>query len=347
MPKLVWLIYLSQDFTFMLVKKQLRLWLLGILSALSINSYACDLCNIYVGIRPDDYQSSFGIVHRFRSFDSDFLATIPGASLEKHGEEFSLEDYSLQEEFNSYDFWFKYFLTPRLQLNASITFSDNYMGRNDSMTQSIAGPGDLILMAKYQIYNSKLCEDTSEWTKRLTAGGGIKLPTGTYNKTYMYYPIESNTKGVYYSDPENHLDPHMQAGSGSVDFILFLEGVLMRNNWGVSTNMSYKINSRNKNNFKFANRFNLNPSIFFIKDLNKVKIMPTIGAAYESSNRDQWNGDFYRHSGGETLFGNASLTAFYDKISIGMTYFNPIYQNLNDNQIQNKMRLITELNYYF
>lgn len=56
----------------MLIKKQLKLLILGLLSLLSNNIYACDLCNIYVGIRPDDYQSSFGIVHRYRSFDSDF-----------------------------------------------------------------------------------------------------------------------------------------------------------------------------------------------------------------------------------------------------------------------------------
>lgn len=331
----------------MLVIKQLKLLLIGILCILSVNTFACDLCNIYVGIRPDDYQSSFGIVHRYRSFDSDFLATIPGSSLNKHGEEFSFEDYSLQEVFNSYDLWFRYFLTARVQLNASISFSDNYMGRNDSMTESVAGPGDLVLMAKYQIYNSRLCDDTSKWTKRLTAGGGIKLPTGTFNKTYPYTPIVSNTKGVYYSETESYLDPHMQAGTGSVDFILFLEGVLMRENWGINTNLSYKLNTINKNNFKFANRFNFNPSIFYIKDYEKVKLMPTIGASYEASNRDQLNGELYEHSGGETLFGNASLTLFYEKVSLGMTYFSPLFEDLNDNQIQNRMRLITELNYYF
>lgn len=331
----------------MLINKQLNLLLTGLLCLFSIDNYACDLCNIYVGIRPDDYQSSFGIVHRYRSFDSDFLATVPNSSLNKHGEEFSFEDYSLQEVFNSYDLWFRYFLTSRVQLNASISFSDNYMGRNDSVTQSVAGPGDLVLMAKYQLYNSKLCNDSSKWIKRLTAGGGLKLPTGTFNKTYMYYPVISNTKGVYYSDPENHLDPHMQAGTGSVDFILFLEGVIMRNNWGLNTNLSYKLNTTNKNNFRFANRFNFNPSLFYIKELKTVKIMPTIGAAYEVSNRDIENGEPYRHSGGETLFGNVSVTAFYRKVSIGMTYFNPLYQQLNDNQIQNRMRLITELNYYF
>ncbi len=321
--------------------------LISLLSILSIGIYACDLCNIYVGIRPDDYQNSFGFAHRFRSFDSDFLASIPGADLNKHGEEFSFEDYSLQEEFNSYDIWFRYFLTPRLNVNASISFSDNYMGRNDSMTQSVGGPGDLLVMAKYQVYNSKLCDDTSKWTKRLTVGGGIKLPTGTFNKTYTYYPIASSTKGVYYSDPENHLDPHMQAGTGSVDFMFFVEGILMRENWGVNTNISYRINTTNKNNFRFANRFNFNPSIFYIKQIKNVQLMPAVGAAFEGSRRDKENGEPYSHSGGETLFGNVSLTAFYQKVSLGMTYFNPVYQQLNDNQIQNKMRLITELNYYF
>jgi hypothetical protein len=228
-----------------------------------------------------------------------------------------------------------------------MSFSDNYLGKNDSMTNSISGPGDLLFLAKYQVYNSKLCNDTSDWIKRFTVGAGIKLPTGTYNKSYTDYAYTSSTKGIVYGEPETLLDPHMQAGTGSVDFILMMEGILMIHNVGINTNVSYKINTTNKNNFRFANRFNLNPSLFYIQEFKDMRLMPTIGVAYERSKRDTDNGQEYLASGGETLFGNLGLTLFYKKVSIGATYFSPMYETLYDNQLNNKMRLITELNYYF
>ena len=107
------------------------------------------------------------------------------------------------------------------------------------------------------------------------------------------------------------------------------------------------IYTTNKNNFRFANRFNLNPSLFYVKQFKEVRLMPTIGAAYERSNRDKDNGVEYIASGGETLFGNFGLTLFYKKISIGTTYFTPLVETLYDNQLNNQMRLISELNYYF
>jgi hypothetical protein len=331
----------------MKVKNQLSVLALVAFLLISEVALSCDLCSIYVGIRPDDYKSSFGMVHRYRSFAKDFEATVPISTLDKHGAQFSTEPYSLEEVYNSYDLWFKYFVNPRVQIDASLSFSDNYLGKNDSMTNSISGPGDLLVLTKYQVYNSKLCNDSSDWVKRLTVGAGIKLPTGTYNKSYTNYPISSTTKGITYGDPETILDPHMQAGSGTVDFILMMEGILMIHNVGINTNVSYKINTTNKNNFRFANRFNFNPSLFYIQQIKDVRLMPTIGAAYERSNRDTDNGQEYFASGGETLFGNMGLTLFYKKISIGATYFTPLYETLYDNQLNNRMRLITELNYYF
>ncbi|MBR9831148.1 transporter [bacterium] len=331
----------------MKVKKALSVLAFVALILLSEVAVSCDLCSIYVGIRPDDYKNSFGMVHRYRSFARDYQATIPITTLDKHGAQYSTEPYSLEEVYNSYDLWFKYFLNPRVQIDASMSFSDNYLGKNDSMTNSISGPGDLLILSKYQVYNSKLCNDTSDWIKRFTVGAGIKLPTGTYNKTFLNYPVTSTTKGITYGDPETILDPHLQSGSGSVDFILMMEGILMIQNIGINTNMSYKINTTNKNNFRFANRFNFNPSLFYVKQFKEVRLMPTIGAAYERSNRDKDNGVDYIASGGETLFGNFGLTFFYKKISIGTTYFTPLLETLYDNQLNNQMRLISELNYYF
>lgn len=312
---------------------------------ITATSYACDLCSIYVGIKPDDYKNSIGFIHRYRSFEKTYQASFYSNTLDKHGEQFSLKDYKLAERYNSYDLTLKYFINPAWQINAIVSFSDNYFVKDDSLEASVAGPGDLLFLIKHQIYNSRKCDDSSNWVKRFSAAAGIKLPTGKYDKTYVEMPTKG--KNVVYGQAEEVLDPHLQAGTGSVDFIFLVEGIVMYKDLGVNVNVSYKANTINKNNFRFSNRFNLNPSLFYVKQFENFRVMPMFGAAFEMSKRDKLNGEDYLASGGETLFGNAGLSIFYKKLMLSTTYFNPIYQNLNDNQLNNKMRWITELNYFF
>lgn len=62
---------------------------------------------------------------------------------------------------------------------------------------NIFGTDDLTVVAKYLIFNSKVT-DSTRLTFRLQIGGGIKLPTGTFNKTQVETPsTDYNVETVY------------------------------------------------------------------------------------------------------------------------------------------------------
>ncbi|MEQ8909780.1 MAG: hypothetical protein RIC95_11340 [Vicingaceae bacterium] len=327
--------------------KKIILLLLGVGMGV-FEAWACDLCSIYVNLEPNDLQSSMGINYRHRSFlhgEEQFLTqnnTLKHAS----GNTVISEAVMQEELFKSYDLWFNYFLNQKWQINGMMTFADNYYRENDSTLFNIAGPGDFTLMGKYLFFNSKVT-DTSDWAFRLVGGGGVQIPIGSFNKTYLVTPSSSKKGNVIYGSPYEELDPHMQAGSGSFDFLFLLEGMLRYKKAGISTNLSYQFNTKNANNFRFANRLNWNMSGFYLLTIKSFTFTPNSGLSLESSQRDRFRGKAYRNSGGLAMFLTGGAKVYYDKFSLGATYFSPIRQDLYDNQIPNNQRLIADLTYYF
>jgi len=327
-------------------------------------SFACDLCTIYLGINPNDYQNSMGIQYRFRAFEKEYnnlsLATfnskqrVKGIPGDKHGGAGLSEttsSYIYAEEFNSYDITLNVYLHPKWQLNMSTYFADNYIKQNDSIIGNVGGIGDINLLVKYQLFNSQNnCDTTMKnmLVHRLTLGAGITLPTGNYNKqTVTGFETEFKPNTIL-GTPITELDPHMQAGTGSFGYLFLAEYLLKFNSFGINLNATYKLNTTNKNEFKFANRINSNIALFsLIKISKKIKIMPQTGLSYEQSKRDTYQDAPFMDSGGTVLFANVGLNIFYDKLRFGVTYYQPTYQSLYDDQPLNKLRVISQINYYF
>jgi hypothetical protein len=327
-------------------------------------SFACDLCTIYIGIQPNDYKNSFSIRHRYRSFEKEYYTEsyssnigqkIKGIIKDKHsgssGISGSDTKYFFKESYNSYDIAANIFLSKRLQLNISTYFADNYIYHNDSIVDNIGGIGDLNLIFKYQLLNSHKTGDTllkNKFLHRLSIGSGVTIPTGNYNKKSIV-DFETDFKpNIIIGTPILELDPHLQAGTGSFSFLFLMEYYLKFNSIGINMNTSYKINTTNKNEFRFANRFNSNFSFFsFLKLSKKIKIMPQVGLSYEKSARDVFENEKFIDSGGEVLFSNFGFNLFLNKLMLGVSYYSPIYQQLNGDQPLNKLRLISQINYYF
>lgn len=330
-------------------------------------TFACDLCSIYIGLNPNGSKNSFSIRHRYRSFEKDyFLGSyesinnssnrqfIKGLTNDKHGVDgepnYDNGKFTLAEKFNSYDITANFFLNDRLQLNLSAFFADNYVLHNDSITANIGGLGDISFILKYQLFNTKKSNDTlkNKFLHRIIVGSGINLPTGSFNKksvTGFETEIQDNRLvGI----PVEELDPHIQAGAGSLSYLILLEYMAKFNKLGFNGNMSYRLNTTNKNGFRFANRFNTNGSLFFLTNiLKKVRIMPNIGGSFEMSQRDQQTNQDFLGSGGKVLFLNSGISLFINKIAIDFSHYLPVYENLLDDQPFNKDRIITQLTYYF
>lgn len=343
-------------------------WIVLLAFGLIINSaFACDLCTVYLGIQPNDLKNSFQIRHRYRLFKSDYInqsnfstrvsnQRVKGKINNKHAGDATSdigtgEKYTYAEAYNSYDVAVNFFVAKKWQLNGSINFSDNYIKQNDSIVDNVGGIGDLKLLVRYTLYNSSKSEDsttTNRLIHRINLGGGISLPTGSYNKYSVVGFVTEFTPNTIIGSAEMELDPHLQAGTGSYSYVGLIEYMVKYNVVGLNTNLSYQVNTTNKNNFRLANRLNANSSFFVIaKVTDKVKLMPNLGFAYEIADYDIIDGENFIDSGGEAIFLNHGVNLFVDKLSLAFNYHQPVLQKLHGNQPLNNRRFITQLTYYF
>jgi len=332
---------------------------------------ACDLCSVYIGIQPQDFKSSFGLRYRYRLFESKYtltsvnntykatptarLASSNGATI-NHGDEHVTgvsenETYLYAEQYNSVDVVLNLFFGKKFSLLLSNSFSDNYVYRKDSLIDNVSGFGDLSVIANYRLINTKVSSDSLAKNKlmhRLTVGAGVELPTGSYTKQSVVGYETTFSPSTIIGKPKFELDPHLQAGTGSFNYIIMLEYLVKINRLGLNTNLSYKMFTENSNHFQFANRYNYNSSLFYLIKFNeKVKMLPYLGVNYEMSYYDNNNGLDLLDSGGEALFLSGGINFFIRNVGIDLTYFNPIYQNLFGAQPSNKTRIIAQLTYYF
>jgi hypothetical protein len=301
-----------------------------------------------MNIEPNDLKTSFGFNYRFRNFEHNSIQQTILETPDKHalGSTILSEATKQEERFNSYDLWMNYFVREKWQVFANMTFTDNTYLENDSVLHNISGPGDLTIIGKYLLFNS-MVTDSSQFTIRVQVGGGIKLPTGTFNKTYVETPYTDYKGGTLWQKPEEILDPHFQAGTGSVDYILMSEFQIRKNNFGLRSDVSYRISGMNRNDFRFANRINVNAHAFYQIKWKKINFIPLIGINFESSNRDRWQGEDFENSGGSAMFVSYGTKIYIKKMAVGASFWDPIRQSLNDNQLQNASRLTTDLTFYF
>jgi len=307
--------------------------------------FACDLCSLYMNFEPNDLKNSFGMNFRQRTFESTVYSLSENNSGEKHAVNSISEDEVQKELYRSFDLWFNYFLNHDWQINVSISFSDNYFYRDDRIAYNVAGPGDLSVVFKRFVMNHKPI-DSNSVSFRWLVGGGLKIPTGNFNKTHTVVPTIDSKGGPIQGLPREELDPHFQPGTGSLDFLFLTEFQFRYKKSGFSTNLSYRINTENSNHFRFANRFNANSSFFQLFNWKKIMIAPNFGLNYEFAQRDQLEGDDFPDSGGSTLFFNLGTKVYWGKFAFGVNYFDPLHQNLYDHQLLNKNRYTADVTFY-
>ncbi len=334
-------------------------------------SWACDLCSVYIGIQPRDFQSSIALRYRYRLFEDKYTLNSNTNSLSKtSGSRLNpLYDMNINhvedgltgtnndgtiiytEQYSSFDVVANLMFGKRFSLFLTTSFSDNYIYQNDSIIDNVSGVGDALILANYRLFYTKVANDSlakNKFLHRFTIGGGIELPTGSFNKKSVKGYETSFTANTIIGQPLMELDEHIQPGTGSFNYLLATQYMVKYNRFGINNDISYKINTINGNGFKFANRFNVNSSLFYLAKLNdKMMLMPNTGVSYEYSQQDWRENEKVKDSGGEALFTNFGLQFFYQNISISITYFQPVYNYLYGNQPSNKARVISQLSIYF
>lgn len=291
--------------------------------ALSINSFACDVCGCSLGgfsqgVMPD-YNSHFvGLRYSHAGFHS----RIDHTSLNQGFEE-------SEDSYQRTDLVFRYNFGHRLKMNVLIPYLFNSM---QGTHQRIAtqGIGDPIAMINYQL----LKEAVIRKNHFLTVGGGIKLPLG-------HYSLQDNGTLV---------NRNFQLGTGSFDFLLNSNYFYRRNKKGVMAEASWKLNTANKQNYRFGNQLNGMVNYVFMTGKNKFNFLSFAGLYGELAGRHCDNGAVVFNTGGRAVFANLGAQVYWGQVRIGASIQYPLYQNyLTDNitEITSRLRFGADLIFFF
>jgi hypothetical protein len=309
------------------------IWI-AVLTLFTSASWACDICSIYLGINPTDYQNSFGFNYRTRylhgKFDMNGMIKKSGP---KHAAHISdpLAGQTVKEIFNVMEFRGKYYFTDRFNVLATVPVLNNYRSIGGWTSVDLYGVGDPILMVNYQVYSTTADKETQDFAQRLVLGGGAKFPLGAVDRQF---------------DGEK-VDLDMQPGTGSMDYLASLEYQIRYKKVGLNTNFIYKLNSANKEGYRYGDLFNTSIHLFSLLEVKSFKIVPNAGVYYEQAGKDHENDDLMKESGGRILFASGGAGIYFKKFAYKITCQHALNNQLNGNQLPTKNRFVMGLSYNF
>lgn len=225
-----------------------------------------------------------------------------------------------------------YYPHPRVALTAVLPINLIQFYLNGKKVETDFGLADALLNADVTLLSESPKMRSKNTQQRLSAGVGIKLPTGQW-------------KNVGYNDV---WEPRRQNGTGSVDFIFNTAYFYRYHNGGVNAFVSYKLNTKNKDKYLFGNTLTAQLKGFYIGRVGRVSIVPNAGLEVENSGKDTWYGyEYWEPTGGTSLSGSIGADLYYKNLGFTLSWFQALYTQLNGEQLQNKLRIQAGFKYIF
>lgn len=280
----------------------------------------CDMCTLYLGMHPNQTKNSIGIKYRI----SEYKLT----NYHNHSANNEVHSSNVEEKriFQTAELWAQFMPMCRLQIIAVMPYSMNSVEQNNKVIDSYNNLGDLQIINRYQVYRSK---DDDEFQKQISLGIGIKVPTGNYQ--------EKSRTGI--------IDPHIQNGTGSWDVLLNTSFLIKNEKYGFNQELNIKLNSSNKYEYKFANRYSSASSAFLFFKYKRISIQPSLTAMLEYSDYDLSRELSVYYSNGTTLYGQSTLDLYYRRFIFNVNASMPVFENLNDESASNRYRIGIGINY--
>lgn len=273
----------------------------------SLSTKACDICGCgvggyYIGILPDFNKTVFGIRYRH-----NHLRTHIGAG----GESSYL---TTDETYRTAELWGGWSLGKKFRMMGYLPVSFNEK-HNQGETYHKTGMGDIGLQGYYNLLNRRKTYGEKLLVQTLWAGVGVKLPVGKYD----------NSKAVENSAGANLF----QLGTGSVDFTLNAMYDIRLQDLGLSVVSSYKINTANRYDYQYGNKFSLATQLYHKwRVKNKYSIAPNAGLSYETAKRDLNHEVKTDVSGGHLVLAGGGCEISMGKWAVGANFQLPVQQNL-------------------
>lgn len=230
--------------------------------------------------------------------------------------------------YQTIELWGGWNIGKRLQILAFVPYNIIYQHSDEGITHR-NGLGDASLLLNYKI----MAKSAANTTQQLWIGGGIKLPTGNFS--------------IDQTDPDLAAIANSQVGSGSTDFLLNVNYNLRKAQWGLSTNASYKINTSNKDDYKFGNVFSANSFLFYSLPIGKTVLLPNAGLLYEHAAASDLQKEKIALTGGNLLMAAVGAELSFNKINVGLNIQQPVAQNFAEGQTKTKLKGLMHVTFAF
>jgi hypothetical protein len=300
-------------------------------------STACDFCNCVMGINPyymeSDaihvsmlFQRSNGGGNENAAPEGDLsLGKIlsggiggPGSILhDEHG------GVSHSETKNTIEIAYRYHLLRNVLLSGFFPY--HTLRVRSTTSYSIDGPGDVTLMAQY-VARTVIGDRTPA---TLVMGGGLQLPTGSNART----------------DPDGELlEPHMQPGSGSLNYVLSMTATVQPEGWTLALDALGKLNTRNNRDDRLGNSLALSGFVsreLFRDDYSQFALVGNGGIRGEFAARDFAGGIRDSDTGVTSLYGNLGVQVYYSFLRLDFTVLIPISQDRPASGLDEEARFVS------
>ena len=301
---------------------------------LASNSNACSICgcgggNLYIGMYPIFDSKFIGIRYNY----SDYKTV-----LQNDPTQYSKNTYT------NYEIWAGANLSKKWQLFAILPYQYNKQLSDDGNNIS-QGIGDLTLLTNYQILNQrKVVNNKKLILHQLWIGGGLKLKTGKFEMDVH--------------DPNATLAiANAQMGTGSTDFLFNFRDVYQVENWGLASNVNYKINTSNGKGYQYGNKLMFSSTVFYNLNFKEMSIIPNAGIQFENLDGNKLDGQLISlsegldsgayYTGGHCLNLQTGIETNLRKISLGFNFQLPIQQNFAASQTNLNWKGSIHLTYNF
>lgn len=306
---------ITAENTYKLFQKYFIRAVLSIFFLLTVNivQAGCDMCNLYLGLHPNQTKNSISLRYRFSIYQSTKAHVHGGSS---HSSITGTE----WRTFQTMEVWSQWKIGRKVQLMFLFPYSMNSIENKGLVLDSYNHLGDIQGIVRYQLFRSDA--EKHSYIHRVVIGAGIKAPTG----------LSSSLSN------EGYIDPHIQTGTGSWDLLFNVGYLLKYKNWGVNQELLFKKNGTNKQSYQFANRYSSTTNLYFSIEKNDFSMMPSIGTSIEYAEMDTDHGVEQSNTNGKALYLIPGIDIYYKKWNWSISYQKPIVENLRDVSMKNDYR---------